>query len=109
MEFHFSHVSNSNQAQEAYINSQTVSACQQFKSSTGGTQKLTRWMGFHGGMSVIQIEPRRHTATHSLDGISWWHVSNSNQAHEAHSNSLTGWDFIAACQLFKLTHFLYMR
>src|SRR6266699_2998874 len=99
------HVSNSNQAQEAHSNSQTgwdfMVACQQFKSSPGGTQQLTRWMGFHGGMSAIQIKPRRHTATHELDGISWWHVSNSNQAQEAHSNSQTGWDFMVACQQFK--------
>src|SRR6266446_3684455 len=76
-------------------------SCQQFKSSPGGTQQLTNWMGFHGGMSAIQIKPRRHTATHSLDGISWWHVNNSNQAQEAHSNSRPGWDFMVACQQFK--------
>src|SRR6267378_3866624 len=99
------HVSNSNQAQEAQSNSQTgwdfMVACQQFKSSPGGTQQLTNWMGFHGGMSAIQIKPRRHTATHNLDGISWWHVSNSNQDQEAHSNSQAGWDFMVACQQFK--------
>src|SRR6267378_2321673 len=80
-------------------------ACQQFKSSPGGTQQLTSWMGFHGGMSAIQIKPRRHTVTHLLDGISWWHVSNSNQAQEAHSNSLPGWDFMAACQNLSSYHF----
>src|SRR6267378_2288662 len=103
------HVSNSNQAQEAHSNSRpgwdVMVACQQFKSSPGGTQQLTCWMGFHGSMSAIQIKPRRHTATHLLDGISWWHVSNSNQAQEAHSNSLPGWDLMAACQNLSSYHF----
>ena len=52
-------------------------------------------------MSVIQMEPRRHRATHSLDGILWLLVSNSNGAKEAHSNSHTGWNFMAACQQFQ--------
>ena len=41
-------------------------------------------MGFHGGMSE-QLEGRRSTATHRLDGISWWNVSDSNggQGHTA--------------------------
>src|SRR6267378_2485074 len=56
-------------------------AYQQFKSSPGGTQQPTSWMEFHGGMSAIQIKPRRHTATHILDGISW--------------------DFVGACKQFK--------
>ena len=76
-------------------------ACQQFKWSPGGTQQLTHWMGFHGCMSASQMEPRRHKATHSLDGISWQNVSKSNGAQEAHSNSLPGWNFMAACQQFK--------
>src|SRR6266702_608012 len=76
-------------------------AYQQLKSSPGGAQQLTCWMGFHGGISTIQIKPRRHTATHELDGISWWHVNNSNQAQEAHSNSLAGWDFMVTCKQFK--------
>jgi len=42
-----------------------------------GTQQLTNWMKFHESISATQMEPRRHTATHSLDGISWGHVSNS--------------------------------
>jgi len=78
-----------------------MAACQQFEWSPGGTQQLTAWMGFHGCMSATQMEPRRHTATHSLDGISWLHVSNSNGAQEAHSNSHAGWNFMAACQQFK--------
>jgi len=99
------HVSNSNEAQEAHSNSQPewdfMAVCQQFKWSPGGTQQLTAWMGFHDCMSAIQMKPRRHTATHKLDGISWLHVSNSNGAPEAHSNSLSEWDFMAACQQFK--------
>jgi len=88
-----------------HSNSQTgwdfIAACQQFKWSPGGTQQLTDWMGFHSCMSAIQMEPRRHTATHSLDRISWLHVSHSNGAQEAHSNSHTEWNFMAACQQFK--------
>jgi len=99
------HVSKSNGAQEAHSNSlpgwDFMAACQQFKWSRGGTQQLTAWMGFHGCMLAIQMEPRRHTATHFLDGISWLHVSNSNGAQEAHRNSLPGWDFMAACQQLK--------
>ena len=97
-----------------------MATCQQFQWSQGGTQQLTSWMGFHGCMSAIpmeprshtathildgiscmsaiRMEPRRHTATHTLDGISWLHVSNPNGAKEAHSNSQAGWDFMAACQ-----------
>ena len=66
-----------------------------------GIQQLTSWMGFCGTMSATQIEPRRHTATHRLDGISWRHVSNSNGAQAAHSNSHTGWDFMEAYQQLK--------
>jgi len=58
-------------------------------------------MEFHGCMSAIQMKPRRQRATHKLDGISWLHVSNSNGAQEAHSNSQAGWDFMAASQQFK--------
>jgi len=47
-------------------------------------------MRFHGWMSAIPMEPRTHTATHSLDEISWLDVSNSNGAKEAHSNSQPG-------------------
>jgi hypothetical protein len=35
----------------------------------GDEQKLTRWMGFHSGMSKIQIEPWRCTVAHQLDEI----------------------------------------
>ncbi|KAF8225568.1 hypothetical protein L208DRAFT_1408314, partial [Tricholoma matsutake] len=49
--------------------------------------------GFHGSMSAIQIKPWKCTATHKLDGISWQHVSNSNQALAMHSHSLhPRWD-----------------
>jgi len=105
MEFHgsMSAIQMEPRRPKAHSNSQPdfMAACQQLKWSPGGTQQLTSWMGFHGSMSAIQIESRRHTATHGLDGISWLHVSNSNRAQEAHSNSHTGWDFMAACQQFK--------
>src|SRR5882762_5465765 len=99
------HVSHSNGAQEVHSHSQPgwdfMKACQPFKWSPGGAQPLTPWMGFHGGMSAIQMEPRRCTATHKLDGISWGHVSHSNGAQEVHSHSHPGWDFMGACQPFK--------
>ena len=47
-----------------------------------GTQKLTVWMGFHGGMAAIQTEVRTGTRTHSLDGISWRGVNDSNQTQD---------------------------
>ena len=54
-------------------------------------------MGFYGNMSATyQIKLSKHTATHNLDGRQ--HVSKSNQAHKAHSNSQSGWDFMATCQ-----------
>jgi len=44
-----------------------MEAGQQLNWSTGGAQPLTSWMGFHGGISAIEMEPRRGTATHKLD------------------------------------------
>ena len=41
---------------------------------------LTFWMKYYRGLSVIQIEPRRWTATYILDQILLKHVSNSNGA-----------------------------
>src|SRR5438552_808529 len=79
-----------------------MASCQQLELRPGGTQQLTRWMRLDGIMSATQIEARRHTATHSLDGIGWQHVSNSNRGQEAHSNSLPGWDWMASCQQLKL-------
>jgi len=74
-------VSHSNQGQEVHSNSlagwEFMAGCQPFKSRSGGAQQLTNWMGIHGGMSAIQIEVRC-TATHKLDGNSWWDVSHSN-------------------------------
>jgi len=78
-----------------------MAACQQFKWSPEDIQQLTPCMGFHSSMSAIQMKDRQHTATHKLNGISWLHVSNSNEAQEAHSNSQPGWDFMAVCQQFK--------
>src|SRR6267378_1972859 len=75
--------------------------CQPFKSRSGGAQQLTRWMGIHGRMSAIQIKFRRCTATHKLNGNSWWDVSHSNQGQEVHSDSLAGWEFMVGCQPFK--------
>jgi len=88
------HVSNSNGAVEAHSNSHPgwdfIAACQQFQWSHGDTQQLTAWMRFHGWMSAISKEPWRHTATHTLDEISWLHISNFKGAMEAHSNSQPG-------------------
>ena len=88
------HVSKLSQARKEHRNSQAewnfMAACQQIRSSPQSTQQLTPWMGFHGHMSANQIKLTKHTPTHKLDGISWPHVSKSNQAHKAHSNSLPG-------------------
>ena len=99
------HVSNTNWAQEVHSHSPAgwnfMAACQKYKLNPGGAQPLTIWMGFHVSMSAIQIEPRRCTTTHSLDGISWQHVSNTNQAQDVHSHSQTRWDFMMVCQWLK--------
>jgi hypothetical protein len=95
------HVSDSNRDWEVPSNSQAgwdfMEACQCNSNggmSLGSAQQLTSWMGFHEGMSVIQIEPGKCPATHRLDGISWRHVSDSNRAWEVPRNSQAGWDFI---------------
>ena len=51
------------------------------------------------------MEPRRCTATHSLDGISWQHVSNSNVAPEVHSHSHSRWgeSFVLSIWNFHIT------
>src|SRR5258708_33983690 len=49
-------------------------------------------------MSGIQIEARRRTATHLLEGKSWPQVSDSIRGQEAHGNSHTGRDVMAARQ-----------
>jgi hypothetical protein len=59
-------------------------------------------MGFHEGMSVIQIETGKCPATHKLDGISWRHVSDSNRDWEVPSNSQPGWDFMETCQWIQI-------
>ena len=97
-----------------------MAACQQFNWSWEGTLQLTLWKGFYESMSVVQVEPRRHTATHPLEGIfhssmlaiqveprrheathqlkqiSWQHISNSTGDHKAHSNSPSVGNFMAA-------------
>ncbi len=129
-EISWPHVSKSNQANKAHSNllagQDFMATCQKIKTSSQSTQQLTPWIGFHASMLVNQIKLTKHTATHSLDEISWqhvskssqsckhtsthlldrisWqHVSKSNQANKAHNNSLPGWDFMAACQHIKLT------
>src|SRR5215470_9479523 len=75
-----------------------MAVCQQLTSRAGGTQQLTSWMESNGSMSATHIKGRRHTATHKLDRIRWQHVSNSHQGQEAHRNSQSGWDQMAACE-----------
>jgi hypothetical protein len=41
-----------------------------FKQSPGDAWPLTSWIRFHKDMSGIQIEHKKCTATHILDGIS---------------------------------------
>src|SRR5260221_7442724 len=52
-------------------------------------------------MSAIQMETRMRTATHRLEEISWLHVRASNGDQEAHGNSQSGRDAMAACQRFQ--------
>src|ERR1700678_1643068 len=58
-------------------------------------------MEFQSSMSAMQMEVRTSTATHMLDGISEQHVSNGNGGQNINSNSLSGWNFRAACQQWK--------
>src|SRR5258705_420445 len=90
--------------QEAHGNSQTgrenMAAREGFKWRPGGTRQLTYWKGSHGRTSGIQLEARRRTATHILEGKSWPHVRDSIGGQEAHGNSLPGRDVMAARQGF---------
>jgi len=61
-------------------------------------QELTVWMGIHSHISAIQLQARRHTRTHTLDGISWLNVSDPNRGQEEDKNSHPGWDFMDECQ-----------
>jgi len=98
------HVSDSNGGQEAHGNShpgrEVMGARQRLKWRPGGALQLTSWKGSHGCTSATQMETRRRTATHILEGKSWVHVSNSNGGQEAHGNSQSGRDFMAARQRF---------
>src|SRR5271168_4169787 len=97
------HVSNGNGGQNINSNSHTGwnfrAACQQGKWRSEHQQQLTNWMEFQSSMSAMEIEVRTSTATHRLDGISEWHVSNGNQ--NINSNSPPGRNFRAACQQWK--------
>jgi len=94
------HVSDSNGDKEAHGNShagrEVMAARQRFQWRPGGARQLTSWNGGHGRTSVIPMETRRRTATHNLEGRSWPHVSDSNGDQEAHGNSQTGMDVMAA-------------
>ena len=71
------------------------------QSGPGGVKQLTSWVGFHGCTSAKQAEARRRTETHTLEGISWVHISEANGGKEEHCNSHTGRDFMGACQRSK--------
>src|SRR5258706_16230964 len=66
----------------------------------GRTPKPTSLNGNHGRTSAIQLEARRRTATHILEGKSWPHVSDSIGGQEAHGNSHPGKEVMAARQGF---------
>jgi hypothetical protein len=63
-------------------------ACQQLKSSSDHQLALTRWMGFHSGMSAIEI--KTSSGTHKLDGISQWQCQQLKSSSE-HQLPLTFW------------------
>src|SRR5260221_568704 len=73
---------------------------QRFKRTPGCARQLTSWKGNHGHRSAIQFEARRRTATHKLEGMSWPHVRDSIRGQEAHGNSHTGREGMAARQGF---------
>jgi len=99
------HVSDLNGDQEAHGNSQTgmevMAARQRFQWRPGGAGQLTSWKRYHGCTSAIPMETRRRMATHTLEGMSWPHVSDSNRDKEAHGNSQSGRDITAARQRFQ--------
>ena len=78
----YQHVSESHWAKEVRSGSppewDLMPACQRFTLSPGGAQQLTNWMGFYAHILVIHIDLRTCTSTHILDGISCWHISDSN-------------------------------
>src|SRR5258707_663877 len=98
------HVRDSIRSQEAHGNShpgmESMRSCQGFNSRPGGARQLTNWKGKHGRTSCIQFEARRRTATHILEGKPWPHVRDSIRGQEAHVNSHTGREGMAARQGF---------
>src|SRR5260221_9387281 len=77
-----------------------MDASQGFNWRPGGERQLTYWKGCHGRTSGIQLKARRRTATHRLEGMTWPHVRDSNEGQEAHGNSHSGRDVMAARQGF---------
>src|SRR5260221_9644280 len=71
-----------------------------FNSRPGGARQITYWKGSHGRTSGIQFEARRRTATHILERKSWPHVRDSIRGQEAHENSHSGREVMAALQGF---------
>ena len=67
-----------------------MAAYQQLKRTLGGTQQLTNWKEFHSRMSAIQVEPRRHTATHILEEMSWQYIRKFNWSL-GDTQQLTSW------------------
>jgi len=53
------------------------------------------------------MQPRKHTATHRLDGISWLHVNNSNGAQEVHNSHSRHWMNHFCCQ-FEILHLTFL-
>ena len=47
-----------------------MAVCQQFNLNIEGAQQPTDWKEFHSSTSAIQVEPKRHIATHLLEEIS---------------------------------------
>src|SRR5258705_420446 len=80
------HVRDSIGGQEAHGNShpgrEVMAARQGFNWRPGGARQLTSWKGCHGRTSGIQLEARRRTATHRLEGMTWPHVRDSNGSQD---------------------------
>src|SRR5258708_4738120 len=98
------HVRDSIGGQEAHGNSHdgrdVIAARQGFNWRPGGARQLTYWKGCHGRTSGIQLEARRRTATHILEGKSWPHVRDSIGGQEAHGNSQSVRDVMSALHVY---------
>jgi len=106
MGFHAGGVSNRNGAEEEHtthsLDGISCRQCQQSKSSRGGAHHSQAGWVFIQGMSVIEIEQRRHTPLTRWMGFHPGKVSDQNQAEEAHTTHSLGWVFMQAMSAIEI-------